>query len=157
MKNRYQFLLIIAVIALLTIAGHFLVKMNQTEPAAAPEQAAAVAAAPAQVEAKVAPVQEEKAPIPAAVADKPQAVDFKIDASSDKAMVDSLDYISRKLNHNEQLRLQNDFNVISSALGGNASDDGKKGSDSLAKLRETINGKTAAELSQIAERLKAAK
>lgn len=78
----------------------------------------------------------------------------KIDASTDTAMVDSLDFISRQLDPAAQQQLQDDYNVIQTALERQAASDDLKDGDSLAAVRKAVDGKTAAELSVIADQLK---
>lgn len=91
---------------------------------------------------------------PAVIAEPAKTVTQKIDATSDKAMVDSLDYISRQLDDAGQQQLQDDYSVIASVLTSQAIEDSQKDDDSLVKVRAAVNGKTAAELSDIADKLR---
>jgi hypothetical protein len=115
---------------------------------------------PAAVNVEQAPqVIEAQAPVEGheSIAKKMPAgteVGHKIDASSDTAMVDSLDYISRQLDPAGQKQLQDDYNVIQSALNGQGISDDLKEFDSLAAVRKAVDGKTAAELTEVANSLK---
>jgi hypothetical protein len=130
------------------IAG---IAYQQSRPTPAVEAQSPVVE-PAAVTADQTPEQTKDVPAPTLpIGTK---VTHKIDASSDSAMVDSLDYISRQLDPNGQQQLQDDYNTIQTALEGQAVSDDQKDDDSLAAVRKAIDGKTAAELSDIADKLK---
>ena len=152
-------LLSVAVIALLGVGAHYLMKANEAgAPDSVVTDGAAVAPVTEGEPSTITPVLNsgEKAEIIQEVkaADVAKNVDQKIDASTDKAMVDSLDYLSRQLDPAGQQQLQDDYSVIASVLTSAAIEDGRKNDDSLVKVREAVNGKTAAELTEIAEKLK---
>lgn len=100
------------------------------------------------------PIPEPIKDVPAPTLPIGTEVSQKIDASSDTAMVDSLDFISRQLDPAGQQQLQDDYNAIQTALESQAVSDDPKDADSLAPVRKAIDGKTAAELSGIADQLK---
>lgn len=160
MNKPCALLLSVAVIALLGVSTHYLMKASEVGTGPGPvviEDPAVTPAAEAEP-STISPVLDsgEKAEIiqDAKTAVTAKNVDQKIDASTDKAMVDSLDYISRQLDPAGQQQLQDDYSVIAGVLTSTAIEDGSKNDDSLVKVREAVNGKTAAELSEIAEKLK---
>lgn len=145
MKKALNILVSIAVIALLAIAAHYLIEAIKVSVEAPVGEISATPSATETEPSTITPALEaEKTEI---IKDT-KNVQQKIDASTDKAMIDSLDYISRQLDSAGQQQLQDDYSVIASALTV------AKDTDSLAKVREAMNGKTAAELSEIAAKLK---
>lgn len=146
MNKALNILVSIAVIALLAIAAHYLIEAHKVSVEAPAGEISATPSATETEPSTIAPALEasEKTEI----IEDTKNVQQKIDASTDKAMIDSLDYISRQLDSAGQQQLQDDYSVIASALTV------AKDTDSLAKVREAMNGKTAAELSEIAAKLK---
>lgn len=151
MKKFFPLLLSLALIALMGIAAHYLNKAQEVGPP--PEASAPIAVPDETPEAISNPTGTGDEVKPEPVSKISKRIDQKIDASSDKAMVDSLDYISRQMDSAEQQQLQDDYSVIASILSDNVGEVGEAGDDSLAKVREAINGKTAAELSDLADSL----
>lgn len=158
MNKTFALLLSVAVIALLGVSAHYLIKGGDAgtgpvvieDPAATP----AAEAEPSTISSVLDSGEKAEIIQGAETADTAKNVDQKIDASTDKAMVDSLDYISRQLDPAGQQQLQDDYSVIASVLTSAAIEDGSKNDDSLAKIREAVNGKTASELTEIAEELR---
>lgn len=150
LKKVVGFLVSIAIVALLAVAVYHLNKANEELQAESPEVTQPVIAPAEPSTITPALAEDEKAEI----IEETKNVEQRIDASTDKAMIDSLDYISRQLDGAAQQQLQDDYSVIASVLTTQALDDGNKDDDSLAKVREAVNGKTAAELTEIATKLK---
>lgn len=158
MNKPCTLVLSVAVIALLGVGAHYLIKANEAGPVAVEEVVATPAAVTEGEPSTISPVLDsgEKAEIieDAKITEADKNVAQKIDASTDKAMVDSLDYLSRQLDPAGQQQLQDDYSIIASVLTSAAIEDGSKNDDSLVKVREAVNGKTAAQLTEIAEKLK---
>lgn len=148
-------LAILAIIAVLVVTGLQLTRSSTAPVASSTVEKADAALQPAPVEVKE--TLEDKKPVDAVTEPKIEArpvVSQKIDASTDKAMVDSLDFISRQMDSAGQQQLQDDYGVIQTALESQAASDDLKDVDSLAAVRKAVDGKTAAELSVIAEQFK---
>ncbi|MBI6885794.1 hypothetical protein [Pseudomonas putida] len=147
MKTAVTVLLSLIVVALLAFAGYHLNKAQEIGPPITSD----LTGSGETTDTKAATPAVEVQP---STADEAKNIEQKIDASTDKAMVDSLDYISKQLDDHAQQQLQDDYSVIASVLTSQGIEDSKSGDDSLAKVREAINGKTAAELTEIADKLR---
>jgi hypothetical protein len=140
---------IIAIAALVLVIGGIAYQQSRPTPMV---EAQSPVTEPAVLTAD--PIPEPIKDVPAPTLPIGTEVSQKIDASSDTAMVDSLDFISRQLDPAGQQQLQDDYNAIQTALESQAVSDDPKDADSLAPVRKAIDGKTAAELSGIADQLK---
>lgn len=148
-------LAILTIIAVLVVTGLQLTRSSTAPVASSTVEKSDVALQPAPIEVKE--TLEDKKPVDAVTQPKVEVspvVNQKIDASTDKTMVDSLDFISRQMDAAGQQQLQDDYNAIQTALESQAAADDLKDVDSLAAVRKAVDGKTAAELSVIAEQFK---